>query len=99
MLEGHCCVFGQALIHNGTHKSDLFSFVEKKANESAKLHITEISAPPAVFIIILGVRQVQEKCRDELLLRPTIGFSNIHVDLFQIWGPIHFDEIRILLLI
>ena len=49
MLEGHCCVFGQALIHNGTHKSDLFSFVEKKANESAKLHITEISAPPAGF--------------------------------------------------
>jgi len=47
MLDGHCCTFGKALVHPGAPQSDLFCFVEKKPNEQAKLHITEISAPPA----------------------------------------------------
>ena len=41
---GHCCTFGEALVHNDTHKSTLFCFVERKAGEmNSRVHMTEIS--------------------------------------------------------
>lgn len=47
LLEGHACTFGKVLLHNDTHKSNVFCFVERKAGETKSLvHITEISAPP-----------------------------------------------------
>jgi clathrin heavy chain len=47
LLEGHACTFGQAYIHNESHKSNLFCFVERKSGEKNSLvHITEISPPP-----------------------------------------------------
>lgn len=47
MLEGHACAFGSVLLHNDTHRSNVFCFVERKAGETKSLvHITEISAPP-----------------------------------------------------
>ena len=47
MLEGHCCQFGEALVHGDDYKSSLFCFVERKSGEStSKLHINEIGAPP-----------------------------------------------------
>ncbi len=47
MLEGHACAFGRAYLHNESHKSNIFCFVERKANEkNSSVHITEISAPP-----------------------------------------------------
>ena len=48
MLEGHCCTFGKAIVHPSGSMSELFCYVEKKQNEPARLHITEIAAPPAV---------------------------------------------------
>lgn len=49
MLEGHCCTFGKAIVHPAGQFSEMFCYVEKKMNESAKLHITEIAFPPAGF--------------------------------------------------
>jgi clathrin heavy chain len=47
MLEGHACTFGKVFLHNDTHKSNIFCFVERKAGETKSLvHITEISPPP-----------------------------------------------------
>jgi len=47
MLEGHCCCFGQVLLHNESHVSEVFCFVERKAGEmTSRVHVTEISAPP-----------------------------------------------------
>lgn len=47
LLEGHACTFGKVLLHNETHKSNVFCFVERKAGETKSLvHVTEISAPP-----------------------------------------------------
>lgn len=47
MIEGHACTFGTAFIHNETHRSNIFCFVERKAGENtATVHISEISAPP-----------------------------------------------------
>ena len=31
-LEGHACTFGKAYLHNESHKSNIFCFVERKAN-------------------------------------------------------------------
>ena len=31
LLEGHACTFGQAYLHNESHKSNIFCFVERKA--------------------------------------------------------------------
>lgn len=47
IIEGHCCTFGEALLHNDTQKSSIFCFFEKKADQPPKVHITEIGAPPA----------------------------------------------------
>lgn len=33
MIEGHACTFGRAFLHNDSHKSNIFAFVEKKAGE------------------------------------------------------------------
>ena len=33
MIEGHACTFGTAYLHNETHKSNIFCYVEKKAGE------------------------------------------------------------------
>ena len=50
MLEGHACTFGQAFLHNDTHKSNVFCFVERKAGETkSTVHVSEISAPPEGF--------------------------------------------------
>lgn len=47
LLEGHACTFGKVLVHNDTHQSNVFCFVERKAGENKSLvHVTEISAPP-----------------------------------------------------
>ena len=47
MIEGHACTFGTAFIHNETHRSNIFCFVEKKAGEKTSIvHISEISVPP-----------------------------------------------------
>lgn len=46
-MDGHCCCFGDALIHSDDFKSSLFCFVERKQGEtSSRLHITEIGVPP-----------------------------------------------------
>ena len=49
-LEGHACAFGRAYLHNDTHKSNVFCFVERKAGEQkSTVHISEISPPPEGF--------------------------------------------------
>ncbi|CAK75677.1 unnamed protein product (macronuclear) [Paramecium tetraurelia] len=50
ILEGHCCCFGDALIHTDDYKSSLFCFVERKSGETtSRLHISEIGVPPNGF--------------------------------------------------
>lgn len=50
LLEGHACAFGQAYLHNETHKSNIFVFVERKNGEkNSTVHISEISPPPEGF--------------------------------------------------
>lgn len=47
ILEGHACTFGKAFLHNETHKSNIFCYVERKAGEkNSTVQITEISPPP-----------------------------------------------------
>jgi clathrin heavy chain len=41
LLEGHSCTFGRAYVHNETHKSNIFSFVEKKqSDKNSTMHIS-----------------------------------------------------------
>jgi hypothetical protein len=41
LLEGHSCTFGRAYVHNETHKSNIFCFVERKLNEkNFTIHIS-----------------------------------------------------------
>lgn len=46
MLEGYCACFGEAIVHDDSYVSSIFSFVEKKAGETVTtVHFTEIGAP------------------------------------------------------
>jgi clathrin heavy chain len=48
LLDGHCCTFGEAYVHNDEHLSSLFCFVERKPGSTmSKLLISEIGVPPA----------------------------------------------------
>ncbi len=41
MLQGHACTFGKAYLHNETHKSQIFCYVERKAGDkTSNVHIT-----------------------------------------------------------
>lgn len=47
LIEGHACTFGKVYLHNETHRSNVFCFVERKSGEkNSTVHITEISPPP-----------------------------------------------------